>query len=239
MLQPSIVSVPSPTNFSLSENSVLDRTFATNVPSVSRDGMTWREFVERNNPNIFDVPSPPSTPSSSLSDSQNRNTDPDAYIQDLELAFDLLEKLLVPESISRITARDALYHPFLAEDSGSSSYSSSSSPSISSLDTDFGDDAFFPHPPGEGRCGKYHLVDDVTEEHRVRIPTDYGDVIRLLQSGEGIPIGNRPCEFHAHIEEFQDQPQLADGDHDIGNESIRDCEAVEQELVEASSSTLQ
>ncbi|KAL5529942.1 CDC7 [Sanghuangporus sanghuang] len=214
-----------------------NRTFATNVPSVTRDGMAWREFVEKNNPSIFDVPSPPSSPSSSPSVSQNRVSDPDSYIQDLELAFDLLEKLLLPESINRITAREALYHPFLAESTGSSSYSSSSSATSSSLDTDVGDDAFFPHPLGGGRCGKYHFVDEVTEEHRIRIPTDYGDVIRLLQSGEGIPIGNQPCEFHADLEEFQDYPQLEN--LDFGNESSRDCEAVEQELGGASSSTLQ
>ena len=190
--------------------------------------MTWREFVEKNNPNIFDIPSPSSSPPSSHSKSIDRTSDPDSYMRDLELSFDLLEKLLIPESILRITARDALYHPFLTGNA-SSTYSSSSE-ATSSSETDLGDDAFFPHPVGEGRCGHYHWVDEVTEEHRVRIPTPHGDLVRLLESGEGIPIGTQPCEFHVDLDEFKDPPVSEPKSDGVGDESIRDCEAIEREL---------
>ncbi|KAI5117875.1 hypothetical protein M0805_006577 [Coniferiporia weirii] len=178
------------------------RTFATNVPSVTRDGMTWREFVEKNNPDILHMSSPPASPSSSSTSASalDSPSNSETYLRDLEQAFDLLEKLLSPESIHRITARDALYHPFLAETKSSASADGDPTPDV---DADLGDDAFFPHPVGGGCCGKYHIVDEVTEEHSVRIPGPRGMQVRSLQAGQGIPIGNRPCEFHRHLEEFQ------------------------------------
>lgn len=165
--------------------------------------MTWREFVQKLNPDIFKT---------------SRSSDPDQvsdeYFRDLELAIDLAEKMLLPESIHRITARDALYHPFLAEGAPSSNPLSSSSSSLSTSSasirtpdiSEWGDDLFFPHPPGSGRCGKYHFIDDETEELFITLPTEdgTGECKRTLQAGEGIPIGSRPCEFHAHLEEFKD-----------------------------------
>lgn len=98
----------------------------------------------------------------------------------MEQALDLLERLLHPESIKRITPRQALYHPFLHE-SGEEE----------------GDDAFFPHPFGGGVCGEWHIVDTVTEEFRVRIRTDDGSTSVIpVMAGEGMAIGNEPCEFH-------------------------------------------
>jgi cell division control protein 7 len=99
---------------------------------------------------------------------------------DAEQALDLLERLLHPESIKRITPRQALYHPFLHEG-----------------EEEGGDDAFFPHPFGEGVCGEWHIVDTVTEEFRVRIRTDDGSTSVIpVMAGEGMAIGNEPCEFH-------------------------------------------
>jgi cell division control protein 7 len=98
---------------------------------------------------------------------------------DVEQVLDLLERLLHPESIKRITPRQALYHSFLRDRDGE------------------GDDAHFPHPFGEGVCGEWHFIDTVTEELRVRIQTEGGEtsVIRVM-AGEGVAIGNEPCEFH-------------------------------------------
>ena len=199
-------------------NVTLDRTFATNVPSVTRDGMTWRDFVEKNNPDLFTSPSPPSSPKPSSSRSGTNNnsqlssepaeqkqTDPtsiayDTYLRDLDLAFDLLEKLLVPESINRITARDALYHPFLAEPESE-------------------DDSFFPHPIGDGRCGQYHFRDEVTEEHYVQIVGPNGVERRGLLAGQGVPIGDHPCEYHQDIEhlesEISEDSREGSGDVDV------------------------
>ena len=111
--------------------------------------------------------------SSGLIDVQDHETD-------VEQALDLLERLLHPESIKRITPRQALYHPFLYEGR-----------------EEEGDDAFFPHPFGGGVCGEWHTVDTVTEEFRVRIRTDDGNTSVIpVMAGEGMAIGNEPCEFH-------------------------------------------
>ena len=99
---------------------------------------------------------------------------------DVEQALDLLDRLLHPESIKRITPRQALYHPFLHES-----------------DEGEGDDVFFPHPFGEGVCGEWHFVDPVTEEFRVRVRTEEGTTSVLpVMAGEGMAIGNEACEFH-------------------------------------------
>jgi cell division control protein 7 len=105
----------------------------------------------------------------------------------VEQALDLLERLLHPESIKRITPRQALYHPFLHE-SGEEK----------------GDDAFFPHPFGEGVCGEWHFVDPVTEEFRVRIRTEDGSTSVIpVMAGEGTAMGDDPCEFHRGEDMFE------------------------------------
>jgi cell division control protein 7 len=176
------------------------RTFTTNIPSITQDGISWRSFVERQNPDLEtdarfssvvepqpeDHSSAPPPPSSSSSPSPPSSTTE----HHLSAAFDLLDNLLQPESHRRYTPRQALYHPFLAE-----------------VDEDgeegLGDDEWFPHPYGSGICGERHFRDDVTEEPWVRIRVrdedgmDVGrDEVRKLDSGEGIAIGSWPCEFH-------------------------------------------
>ncbi|KDQ64112.1 hypothetical protein JAAARDRAFT_187487 [Jaapia argillacea MUCL 33604] len=200
------------------------RTFATNVPSITPDGTSWREFVERQNPKLLDPPqpnpklfpyscethNPPSTsetPSKSSSRSHSRSSSPSSSItphqppressstptssthaEDVDGAFDLLEQLMQPESTKRLTARGALYHPFLAPPEG-----------------ELQDDEFFPHPFGEGVCGQLHFMDEVTEEPCVRVFCGRGKVgeedmtrmeVRRLVAGEGVAIGRMPCEFH-------------------------------------------
>jgi cell division control protein 7 len=187
------------------------RTFATNVPDITQDGISWREFVERQNPDIHTPPEPdprfgpyslpsntthtrvhpsPSTlPSVDPTRCHSRSSSPhsdslpqedstaESYHADLELAFDLLEQLMQPESTRRITPRGALYHPF--------------------LDHDPEDDEFFPHPFGEGVCGEGHFIDEVTEEPCVKVRTG-GETyeVKRLVAGEGIAIGMHPCEYH-------------------------------------------
>ncbi|KLO14549.1 kinase-like protein [Schizopora paradoxa] len=179
-----------------------NRTFATNVPSVTQDGMTWREFVQRNNPDLFRSQSPPpsATPSTSptLEDgstltaadllhppdpSSSQSTQSLYSTTDLNQALDLLERLLHPSATDRITARNALYHPFLVEPGP-------------------GDDAFFPHPLGKGRCGEYHFRDAVTEEHHAKFVGPKYDETRRMNAGEGIPIGDNVCELHRGMPEF-------------------------------------
>jgi len=111
----------------------------------------------------------------------------DDHETDVEQALDLLERLMHPESIKRITPRQALYHPFLHESEEGE-----------------GDDAFFPHPFGEGVCGEWHFVDTVTEEYRVRIRMEDGSMSVIpVMAGEGTAIGDEPCEFHRKEDFFK------------------------------------
>ncbi|KAI9508140.1 kinase-like protein [Russula earlei] len=182
------------------------RTFTTNIPSITQEGKPWREFVETLNPKLREQPesalgpnpyslneassgggsyAPPPPSSSPGADTAIRETrlasphvdDVQDHETGVEQALDLLERLLHPESIKRITPRQALYHPFLRESEG--------------------DDAFFPHPFGEGVCGEWHFVDPVTEEFRVRIRTEEGNTsVIAVMAGQGMAMGDEPCEFH-------------------------------------------
>lgn len=175
--------------------------------------MPWAELIERLNPDLQTprtpvphyypyslLPPRPRTHPPSSSSPQTRYSasvspppefDPpseESHTTDIANAIDLVEQLLQPESIKRITPRKALYHPFLHDPS------------------EPGDDEYFPHPWGQGICSKYHFVDDVTEELcvRVRVPGRSMSEVRVLQAGEGIAIGRDPCEFHKGYKEFQD-----------------------------------
>ncbi|KAG6329119.1 hypothetical protein ID866_9971 [Astraeus odoratus] len=179
------------------------RTFATNVPSITNEGMSWREFVERQNPRLRELrlpdnrhypyntmhrPQPPPSSSTVGQSSGSRSPSPathdipyptqESHHEDIENALSLLERLMDPDSTRRITPRGALYHPFLAD---------SSEPE---------DDDIFPHPFGEGKCRKYHFIDEVTEEPCVLVNVDGEERVRSLVAGEGIAIGKNPCEFH-------------------------------------------
>ena len=179
------------------------RTFATNVPSITAEGMSWRVFVEKQNSRLWEVPPPddryypyhsahrlhPPPPSSSSSSSDPpgpRSPSPMTHVQptqeshdqDIENALSLLERVMEPDSTRRITPRDALYHPFLADPS------------------EVEDDELFPHPFGEGLCQTYHFIDEVTEEPCVIVNVDGHERVRRLAAGEGIAIGKNPCEFH-------------------------------------------
>ncbi|KAE9407173.1 kinase-like protein [Gymnopus androsaceus JB14] len=193
------------------------RTFATNVPSIKHDGISWSEFVERQNPNLRSVPEPDVR--------FYPYTKAEEHDTDVANALDLVEKLLHARSTKRITPRDALYHPFLHTYSGSSRGRHRRGAADPLVDEDTNmepdteddsetemedDDEFFPHPFGEGVCSRWHFRDDVTEEPCVYVyPQDEdegyfaGDdssrkqmMVRTLTSGEGIAIGSLPCEFH-------------------------------------------
>lgn len=142
------------------------------MPSVTSQGMPWRDFCSKQNPGLQDPPQakPLWFPHASVSVSEEE------HLADLDNAFDLLEKLMHPESIHRITARDALYHPFLHEEPG--------------------DDAFFPHPFGLGACGALHERSDDGDLLVMRVVGNER-MVRYVESGEGIAIGDQPCEFHS------------------------------------------
>ena len=196
------------------------RTFSTNVPSIPTEGMTWSQFVEKLNPNLMvprKVPShlyplcktgettlvePPlsSSPHSSHSSSiiehvrssyrtRERSSSPtvaseEAHKAGMALALDLLEKMLNPDATRRIQPRNALNHPFLSEEAEG-----------------IYDDDTFPHAFGGGVCGDLHYYDDDTGDACVQLPQEGGSIqVKRVLSGEGLAVGNSPCEFHSHMD---------------------------------------
>ncbi|KAF9226743.1 kinase-like protein [Gyrodon lividus] len=192
------------------------RTFATNVPSIPAEGISWGEFVQRQNPHLMDVPRPDtqyypyniypekSTPSrppsssssaySSCSSQHNRG-----------------------HSRSRSPTPGHTVHPYPTRESHDTDVENALSllkqmmePESTRRITPRGalyhpfladpsepkDDELFPHPFGEGVCRKYHFLDDVTEEPCVLVNVDQQERVRRLVAGEGVAIGSRPCEFH-------------------------------------------
>ena len=182
--------------------------------------MTWSQFVEKLNPNLM-VPKkgsphfypycksgettlvePPlsSSPFSSHSSSmiepakssssyriRERSSSPiaaneEAHKAEIALALDLLEKMLNPDATRRIQPRNALAHSFLSEEA----------------EGIYDDDAF-PHAFGGGVCGDLHYYDDDTGDACVQLPQEDGSLqVKRVLSGEGLAIGNSPCEFHSH-----------------------------------------
>ncbi len=193
----------------------IGRTFASNVPSITPDGISWREFVEKQNPDVFtppppntryypytmmppsavpsiSMPPPPLPPSKSRSVDSLRPKAPTEHAQDVEFAFSLLEGLLHPESTRRITPRDALNHPFLRDPSEPD------------------DDEMFPHPYGEGVCGHLHFMDEVTEEPCVRVKA------RSSNGNER----RRKGSVTEDEDEERDEEDMVNGDWEDGTEVI-------------------
>ncbi|KAF9516771.1 hypothetical protein BS47DRAFT_1371577 [Hydnum rufescens UP504] len=144
-----------------------NRTFATNVPSVDHPEITWAELVNRINPTSAtqELPTVRSSTHNLL----------------VKSAVDLMSKCLHWDPTQRITARDALYHPFLAMDKE---------------DRITEDDRDYPHPFGCGVCGDLHFRDELTDEPCILVPVEKQTIPKTLQSGEGIAIGVEPCAFH-------------------------------------------
>ncbi|KAJ7600295.1 kinase-like protein [Mycena floridula] len=202
------------------------RMFSTNVPNITEDGITWEHLVRRQNPDI-DKPRAPnphwfphcqpnqqqrrlppdssSSPGSYHSDqsmhfpTSSPSTSPEPTIsmeeihkQQVAEALDLVTKLLEPDLLERYTPAKALAHPFLKDQD------------------DPDDENFFPHPFGEGGpCQQLHFRDPVTEAPCVKLRTiENGikeDYVKTVTSGEGIAIGNMPCEFHEDLALFTDE----------------------------------
>lgn len=147
----------------------------TNVPSIEHEGRDLRDTVRILNPGLFVHEGPDGDAS------QARQ-----HEADVENAIGFLKATLEPESIKRITARDALYHPFLAEDG------------------EPGDDELFPHPWGQGVCGEYHEKDFLTGDLQVYLDGE----MHKVNAGQYTAIGSKPCELHKHMKEFAEDPSF-------------------------------
>ncbi|KAG9045696.1 hypothetical protein FS842_001119 [Serendipita sp. 407] len=161
------------------------RTFSTNIPEIG-ERKPWSMMVKTLNPSLLNFPPPPWDPPQSPEEASEQ------LHRQLTLdALDLLEKCLDPFSVYRINAKNALYHPFLAPDS-------TEVEAVGGDMMQLEDDAFFPHPFGDGICAKYHQQDSSGGELKVFIGADIEDPSHWIdvEAGEGIAIGYEPCEFH-------------------------------------------
>jgi cell division control protein 7 len=168
-------------------HSLLGRTFATNIPEI-QDRTSWTDFVKRLNPELLkEEPSPPSSP----------RTDEDAEEAKrrrlITAACDLLERCMEPLAVNRITARDALYHPFLVPDTEELMAAHDHPDGPIELD----EDELFPHPPGLGVC-EHHHHQAKDSEWIVFVGYDEKgqEEWEHIEPGQGQAIGTKPCEFH-------------------------------------------
>lgn len=114
--------------------------------------------------------------------------------------MDLLNKCLDPDNVTRITARGALYHPFLAPDEAERA----GLPTNGVMERD--DDELFPHPPGQGVCADLHWRD---QETGVRMAVDLEGTERVLRAGEGQAIGYMGCELHPYVSCIEEEENPA------------------------------
>ncbi|KAI0265071.1 kinase-like protein [Gloeopeniophorella convolvens] len=179
------------------------RTFTSNLPSITPEGQSWSEFVEALNPRLREPPKtdaryyphgtseasstsgpghhppPPSSSSpgpATTSRSAHSASSPVAEVQ--EHTADVEQALDLLERLlhpesTRRITPRGALYHPFLHEGGA------------------GDDAFFPHH-------------DVTDEMRVRVRTeDGGTTVVPVMAGEGVAIGNDPCEFHHYDDLFR------------------------------------
>jgi len=155
-----------------------DRTFCTNIPTFE-ERTPWSKLVQGLNPDLFnDEAATPMNPAAARRGAL------------LKHAINLLDKCLDPDNVTRITARGALYHPFLAPDEEERL----GHPTNGIRERD--DDELFPHPPGQGVCAHLHWQD---QETGAWMAVDLQRQERVLRAGEGQAIGHMGCELHPHV----------------------------------------
>ncbi|KAJ3740803.1 kinase-like protein [Lentinula detonsa] len=152
------------------------RTFSSNVPSITPEGILWSDFVTRQNPDLYSVPEPdvrfyPYTKQLKEQAQQEFNKSPSLSLllkgpsqkqhdEDVNAALDLVEGLLQPLCTKRLTPRSALYHPFLHLTGNHTDMGFGADEDLDE-DVEPEDDEFFPHPFGEGVCRRWHFRDEV------------------------------------------------------------------------------
>lgn len=133
----------------------------------------------------------------------------------VDAALDLLRRCLELDATKRVTARDALYHPFLKLGALSSSSKlnskkkTKSGRSSNGADSLPSDDALAPHPPGQGACSKLHWL-DATDEGGDGMGPMWGVQLRgggtrLVRADdpEARCVGHGPCRYHVGWETWE------------------------------------
>lgn len=200
------------------------RTFASNVPSVTQEGISWRSFVERQNPKLYTPPPPdprfyPYTAVATAGGARSAHALPPTSSSPSAPSLGASSSLLTSSPplgppASSLAPADAAAHRAdveaaldlaerLLEPEATKRWTPRQALHHPFLleggggEDGAGDDVWFPHPFGEGVCGALHFKDEVTEEPCVRVRGAGGGwEVQVLSAGEGTAIGSRPCEFH-------------------------------------------
>ncbi|WVQ95610.1 hypothetical protein IAU59_002708 [Kwoniella sp. CBS 9459] len=154
-----------------------NRTIMTNVPTVDSHPSTLSALVLKLNPHIYT----PHMTNPSPADAKE-------HIESIDQAIDLCQRLLRLDSTKRLTAAQALRHPFLAP-----------GPDEPDEEAEMDDEVL---DPTEGKCGDLHEV--VDRRHRAYFHPDMSE----LQFGQGIPATRDSlCAEHEHYQQrFQINP---------------------------------
>ncbi|OCF43627.1 CDC7 protein kinase [Kwoniella heveanensis CBS 569] len=147
-----------------------NRTMMTNVPTVDSHPPTLSALVLKLNPHIYT----PHMTNPSPADAKE-------HIESIDQAIDLCQRLLRLDSTKRLTADQALRHPFLAPGEGEDE---EAEPEDEVLD------------PTEGKCGDLHEVID--GKHRAYFHPELGE----MQFGQGVPATRDSlCAEHEHYQQ--------------------------------------
>lgn len=159
------------------------------------------------NPELYDIP-PPGPNESTAEHAAERAR----HREMVDYALDLLRRTLELDATKRITARDALYHPFLKLSAPSSTTNAKKTnlKSKSSRPDDLpSDDSLAPHPPGQGACSKLHWL-DATDDNADGTGPMWGVQLRgggtrLVRGDdpEARCVGRAPCRYHVGWETWE------------------------------------
>ncbi|KAH9899485.1 kinase-like protein [Cubamyces lactineus] len=201
------------------------RLFQSNVPSLTQDGITWKEFVERQNPSLRVPPEPePSYYPYTLPEYRSRTRPPPSSSSGYSPGRSSPSSPVEPRGPSptqseadRYSAEIDVALDFLEKVMEPESIRRMTPrkalyhPFLREPDA-VEDDEFAPAPFGDGICGDLHFIDD-EDELCVKVRVEGRDdwVVRRVQAGEGIAIGKQPCEFHRDMPEFSGLASVGDG----------------------------
>ena len=155
-----------------------DRTIISNIPTVDTAPESLVPVILRLNPHIYTPPLANPSPDEA-----------EEHIIRIDQAIDLCGRMLRLDATKRITAANALRHPFLEVGKGQEGYEDMTEDEV--LDV------------REGKCGHLHGIEGNKRESievglRSLLMADrafFGDVLMDMQFGQGVPLSRTQCEW--------------------------------------------